>query len=412
MDRTRSPLPDRLLDTLEQLLRLPAGEFKATLTHVSDVIAEATGADKVDAFMYDPPRDSLVAAASSTQPMSLLQRNLGLDVLPISNGGRSVEVYRTGQSALVGHVEQDEVELKGIREALGVRALLAVPIDIGGKRRGVLMLTSKTPEYFTQEDARFVAAAGRWVGVVAHRAELAEEIARNAAEQGRRAGAEELVTVVAHDLRNYLAPVGLRLELLRMRAEQAGRADDLADVAAMSRSINRLGTLVSEILDVARIDRGMFHVSLENLDLGALVREVVAGLTSAQHPLHLRVEEGETIRVAADAGRLRQTLENVIANAIQKSPADAAVSVFVTRSNPRQGKPTARVEVVDQGPGIPPDVLPYVFERFYTQKSSEGGLGLGLYLAKRIARLHGGDLTAQSRPGAGARFTLTLPALT
>lgn len=411
VDAARSPLPDRLLDTLEQLLRLPAGELDATLTHVCDVIAQATGADKVDAFLYDAARDSLVAVGTSLQPMSLLQRNLGLDVLPLSNGGRSVEVYRTGETALVGRVDRDERELKGIREALGVLSLLAVPLDIGGKRRGALMLTSKTPDYFTQDDARFVAAAGRWVGIVAHRGELAEEIARSALEQGRRAGAEELVTVVAHDLRNYLAPVGLRLEILRLRAERDGRAEDLADLAAMGHSISRLGGLVGDILDVARIDRGMFHVALEALDLEALLREVVAALSTAQHPLHLRVEEGATIRVAGDAGRLRQTLENVIANAVQKSPADAAVSVFVTRSRPREGTPLACVEVVDQGPGIPAEVLPYVFEPFYTGRSSEGGLGLGLYLAKRIAVLHGGDLTVQSRPGAGARFRLTLPAL-
>jgi signal transduction histidine kinase len=69
------------------------------------------------------------------------------------------------------------------------------------------------------------------------------------------------------------------------------------------------------------------------------------------------------------------------------------------------------VDVVDEGPGIPPDVLPFVFDRFYTsRRGREGGLGLGLYLAKRIAALHGGELAAESEPGRGARFTLRLPA--
>src|SRR6185503_16151330 len=133
----------------------------------------------------DGNRDSLVALASSTQPLSLLQRKLGLDVLPLSNGGLSVHAYKTGEPIFNGHVERDERELRGIKEGLGVRSLLSAPIEVGGKRRGVLMLASQSPEYFTEDDARFVAAAGRWVSIVAHRAELLENIGRNAAEQGR-----------------------------------------------------------------------------------------------------------------------------------------------------------------------------------------------------------------------------------
>jgi signal transduction histidine kinase len=110
-----------------------------------------------------------------------------------------------------------------------------------------------------------------------------------------------------------------------------------------------------------------------------------------------------------DPARLRQCLENLVANAIQKSPSHAAVTVLAKREPQADGRAWARVEVLDQGPGIPKEVLPHIFERFYTGKRSEGGLGLGLYLAKRIAAVHGGDLTADSPPGKGASFILTLP---
>src|SRR6185503_12048249 len=191
MDRARLSVPDRLLDTLERLFRIPSGDLKVTLTHVSNLIAGSTGADKVDAFIYQPERDSLVAVASSMQPLSILQRKLGLDVLPLSNGGCTANVFTTGETALHGNIQRDELDLPGIRDGLGVRSLLAVPVEIGGRRQGTLMLVSQTPDYFTDDDARFVAAAGRWVGIVAHRAQLLEEVGRNAAEQGRRAAAEE-----------------------------------------------------------------------------------------------------------------------------------------------------------------------------------------------------------------------------
>jgi two-component system OmpR family sensor kinase len=404
LEETGRSLPERQLDLLEALLRIPAGNLQATLSHVSDLVAGATGADKIDAFLYDRARDSLVAVGSSTQPLSALQRQLGLDVLPLSNGGRTVSVFKTGETYVNGRIDEDTDELRGIKEALAVRSEIGVPLELGGERRGMLMVASQKPDFFTADDARFLEMVGHWVGIVAHRAELAEAIGRNAVEQGRRAAAEELVTVLAHDLRNYLSPLGMRLELLAVRAKRDGRADDARDVESARRSVTRLGGLVSDILDVARIDQGMFQMEPERVDLGALVQETVSLLATPEHPVLLRVQDGGPIMVAADAGRLRQCLENIVSNAIQKSPANAAVTVFVSKNRQR-----VNVDVVDEGPGIPADILPHVFERFVSGSRREGGLGLGLYLAKRIAAVHGGDLTVESPPGKGARFTLTLP---
>ena len=411
MDRAISTLSQKLLDVLEQLLELPGGDMKSTLSRVSDVIARSSGADKVDAFLYDETRDSLVAVGSSTQAMSQLQRQLGLDVLPVSNGGCTVSVYQTGRTYLSGAVDQNMDELRGLREGLKIRSEIGVPLEVGGGRRGMIMLASAQPGFFSEADARFMETVARWVGMVAHRAQLAEQIAHNAIEQGRRAGAEELMTVLAHDLRNYLTPLGMRLHVLRVRAESEGRADELRDIELLGRSIHRLGELVNDILDVSRLDRGVFRIEPQAVELGSLVRAIVEDFESAQQAIQLTVQPGEAIRVAGDGARLRQCLENLIANAIQKSPATAAINIFVRREEPAGRPRLAMVEVIDEGPGIPPEQLPYVFERFHTGRGREGGLGLGLYLAKRIAAMHGGDLTAESEPGKGARFTLSLPAL-
>ncbi len=400
-----------MLQVLEGLLRIPAGDQGATLTQVCDLIAAASGADKVDAFLYDAARDSLVALGTSTQPLSALQRKLGLDVLPLSNAGRTVEVFRTGRTYYSGRVDADPEEVKGIREALGVKSEIGVPLDVGGERRGMLMAASQKPDHFTAEDARMLETVGRWVGMVVHRAELSEEIRRNAAEQGRRAGAEELVTVLAHDLRNHLAPIGLRLELLRRRAEHEERDGDLADMAVIYRSLGRLDGLVNDLLDVARLDAGVFELRPAVLDLTGLVRECAGMLATPEHPVHVSTQSEGAILVSGDASRLRQCLENIVANAVQKSPDRAEVAVTVLRERQANGVETALVEVIDQGPGIPAEILPFVFDRFYSSRPGRrAGLGLGLFLAKRIAVLHGGDLKVLSEPGRGARFTLRLPA--
>jgi two-component system OmpR family sensor kinase len=385
-------LAERQLDLLEALLRIPSGDLGSTLTHVSDLVAQATGADKVDAFLYDPERDSLVAVASSTQQLSMLQRQLGLYVLQISNGGRVVQVYKTGETFITGALDKDPEELKGIKEAMGIRSKLGVPLEWGGQRRGVMMIASLKPDYFSPEDVRFAQSLGRWVSILA-----------------RRAGAEELVTVLAHDLRNYLQPLHMRLELLRLRAQREARQEDAEDAEAAARSVLRLGSLISDILDVARIDQGVFQINPEFIDLGALVRDTAALLSTAEHPVEVTLQAGEPIELVADPRRLRQCIENIIANALHKSPAKAPVSVYVTLQTSWPDGPLAKVDVVDQGPGIPENILPHVFDRFVTGRQRDGGLGLGLYLAKRIAGVHGGDLSVESQPGKGARFSLTLP---
>ena len=400
-----------MLELLEALLRLPAGDLKTTLDHVANLVAAATGADKIDAFVYDAARDSLVAVGTSTQPLSALQRQLGLDVLPVSNGGRVVQVYKTGETFMTGRLDEDEKELPGVRNGLRIKSKLGVPLDIGGKRRGMIMIASQKHDFFSAEDARFAESVAHWAGIVAHRAELAEQIGRNAASQARRAAAEELVTVLAHDLRNFLGPLSLRLEVLKLRAKGPEREEDRRDLEAAARTLERLGALVSELLDVARIDQGVFQVQPQLVNLGALVEEVAAVFNSAQSPVQVRVQEGQSLQVPADASRLRQTLENLIANATQQSPAAVAVSIFVKSGKKQRAGDMALVEVADEGPGIPQDMLPRLFDRYATGGHGRGGLGLGLYLAKRIAEVHGGDIRAESYPGKGTRFTLSLPAV-
>lgn len=408
-------MPDRpavdaatLLDALERLLEAPPGGLSVALGSSCDVVAGALGAEKVDALLYEPERDSLVAVGSSSQPLTALQRKLGLDVMQLANGGRAVGAFTSGAPFLSGRIDQDPDELRGVREGLGIRSLLAVPLEVGGTRRGVLTAASVQPERFTSEDLRLARLLARWVGGVAHRAELVTEIARKAVEEGRRSAAEELVMVLAHDLRNLLAPVTVRLDLLRRRAENDQRASDLRELELASRGLHRVTALVGDMLDVARIDQGVFLLEPRPVDLVALVQEVASTLSTPTLPVVVRPYE--PVEVCGDPRRLRQCLENLLSNAIQHSPHGAAVVVSLGQERHEQGE-MARVDVVDQGPGISGEAAERIFERFATGNGARGGLGLGLYLARRIAMAHGGELGLSSTPGQGARFTLRLPVL-
>ncbi len=399
---------ERFLSTLQKLLAIPAADLRTALSHAADALADALRADKVDAFLYDESRDSLVALGASLQPLSNLQRRLGLDVLPTSNGGRTVDVYQTGRTFVTGNLQEDPGELRGVKEGLRIQSELGVPLEVAGRRRGMIMVASLQPDFFIEPDVAFTSAAAHWVGMVAERSELIESIERNALEEGRRTRAEEVITVLAHDLRNYISPVMFRLYGIRSRAQAEDRRTDLADVHHALDGLAQINSLIADLLDTARLDSGAFQINLQPVDIVALVHAAAATLSQADHAIV--VKAAAMVIAAADPNRMRQCIDNVLSNAVSHSPAHAPVTVFISEWQ-HEGKRWGHIEVVDEGPGVPDAMLPHVFDRFFTGPSRQEGIGLGLYIAKRIAMAHGGDVLVDRYPGKGARFTIRIPML-
>jgi signal transduction histidine kinase len=404
MDDSMPSNDARLLSTLERLLDLPAAELRSSLDQASLLVVEALGAEKVDVFLHEPEKDSLCARGTSDTPLGRRQASLGLDFQPIANGGSTVEVFVTGKPHITGRADQVPNELPGVIHELGIRSHIAVPLEVAGERRGVLCAQSQRPDFFTEEDLRFLGAVARWIGAVAHRAELVEQITQAAIEQGRHRAADELITVMAHDLRNYLTPLSYRLDLLKRRAAREDRQDSVRDAEGALQLVGRLTRIISDLLDVGRLEQGIFSLALAPVDLVKLAHDTAAALSTPDIPVH--VNGPPELVATVDPDRIRQALENLISNAVKHSPKGKAVTVQLT-SELRHAQRVAIVDVVDHGPGVPPEILPHIFGRFVTGKRSSG-LGLGLYLASRIAESHGGTLSVNSPPGQGASFRLML----
>jgi two-component system OmpR family sensor kinase len=396
---------ERLLSTLQELLMLDADDVASALRATSNAVGAALGADKVDVFLYEASVDMLVAAGTSETPMGRRQHALGLDRLPLNNGGRAAEVFVAGRVYRCGHVTDDSGELLGIRLDLGVRSSLGVPLDVAGRRRGVLLASSATAERFSDGDERFLVSVARWVAAVTHRAELVQESTRAAAERGQRRAAEELMTVLAHDLRNHLTPPGGRIDMIRRRAEREASEKTLRDATEAGRELRFLDRMIGELLDMTRLDRGLFAIDRQPTDLVDLAQEAADALSNEEVSIY--VGAPERLVAAVDPSRYRQALDNLLANAVRYAPAGTAVHVTL-RSETRAACRWAVLTVKDEGPGIAPEALPRLFTRFTSAGSM--GLGLGLYLAREIATAHGGTLTVDSRLGEGAQFTLALPA--
>ncbi|QRO02837.1 GAF domain-containing sensor histidine kinase [Archangium violaceum] len=377
------------------------------MDNAAQILVELLHADKVDIFFLEPETQTLVARGISDTPMSRKQKRLGLDRLQLANRGRIVEIFETGMPWHTGHQDEDPEELPGIKFGLGIKSAIGAVIEVGGERRGVLECSSDKAEFFSLDDLRFLEAVARWVGVVAHRIELSEQLTKAALEQGRRSAAEDLITIFAHDMGNHLFSLRARIELIHRRSVRQRSVDDIRDAEAALGSVKALSRLTSDLLDVGRLEQGLFSLHPQPLDVMRLVQEVAATSTLPSHEVQSRGPE--ELVLVADPERLRQALSNLVANALKHSPAGLPVVVEVETRTRTDGDHVV-VSVVDQGPGVSPELLPRLFERFARGPKSSG-LGLGLYLARRIALAHGGTLEVHSSPGKGARFELSLPVL-
>src|SRR4051812_4859778 len=281
------PPMNRLLGTLERLLAIDETDLHGALDRACHMVAEALRADKVDAALYDSTTEPLVAAGTSHTPMGRKQHAIGMNRLSVANGGREVDVFLTGVPYATGQADQDPGQLRGMIEGLGIRSAIIMPLEVAGMRRGVFLASSARPNFFTEDDIRFLEAVSRWVGMVAQRAELTEQIATGAREQGRRVAADELIATLAHDLGNLLAPVKGRIDLIQRRARREDRQRDLRDVEEAGRAVDRVVSLVADLLDSSRLEQGLFALNRQPADLVDLVRETCAALATNSVPIRV-----------------------------------------------------------------------------------------------------------------------------
>jgi signal transduction histidine kinase len=337
--------------------------------------------------------------------MGRLQKERGLDRVPLANRGRTVVVYERGVVFCTGHADRDPGVEIGVTETLGVRSILTVPLRVGNEIRGVLGAVSSRPDHFSTEDQRFFETAAQWVGVIAHRAELVEAMRQTAADEARRLAADELMTALAHELGNYLAPLKGRIDVLRRRLEREGRARDEEDIYEAAQAVSRLQQLVTQLLDSARLDAGLFSLALQPVDLVPLIEQVVQDMGGSWPALETRL--ADELEVQADPVRIAEVLVNLLTNAIQYSPDEAPILLTATAEQRADG-PWAVVRIQNEGRVIDPDLLPHLFDRFVSGGQS-GGLGLGLYLARRIVEAHGGVISVDARAEQGTTFVVAVP---
>lgn len=223
---------------------------------------------------------------------------------------------------------------------------------------------------------------------------------------------DEFLAMLAHELRNPLAPIRNALEI--WRRGNAGEAIERRAQAMLDRQLRLEARLLDDLLDLSRITRGTIVLQKQQVDLAQIVAHTVhdaeSQLTAHRHHLDLHLPE-HGLAVEGDPARLQQIVANLLTNAIKYTPAEGSITLTLSRESQE-----AVFTIADTGIGIGSELLPVIFDLFVQSDKSldraEGGLGIGLTLVRRLTELHGGRIEAHSAGlGHGSKFTFRLPAL-
>jgi signal transduction histidine kinase len=322
---------------------------------------------------------------------------------------------RTGHPAWLGSPEALEAAFPGLAilpDRTTSRAWAAVPLLVDGAALGALAVSFPEPRRFDAREREAVLALASVCAQAYERARLfeAERAARRRAEAAeevsRRATQlqEQLLAVVGHDLRTPLSAILMSATSLRRHGALDAR--QALAVERIIRSTARMAELLRDLLDLVRIRQGMgLGVSPRPLAAGDVCRQAIAELQEVNPGRAVRLEVAGEPQLEADQGRLLQAVSNLIGNALQHGAADGEVRVRVESAGDE-----VRIAVTNRGPAIPAPLAAELFAPFRRGSGpGGGGLGLGLYIAREIARAHGGTIDLRSTDADGTTFTLRLP---
>lgn len=324
-----------------------------------------------------------------------------------------MEAIRTGLPIWIESLEEYQARFPHASAqvsalAEGDAALCVMPLIHGGETVGGLGLAFTQARAFGATDRAFTHLLAQATGAALHRAWSydAERQKRRDAELLARAR-EEVLAVVAHDLRNPLNVIGGIAHLLLDEDVPVGRRAPLLGV--MTRAVQQMNRLIGDLLDTTRLQAGRLALDLEDVLVEEILRQARDNFqptADARHILLEAVAPATAAIVHADPLRVSQIVGNLVGNALKFTPEQGRVMV-------RAAPEAERVvfQVVDSGPGIPPGQIEHLFDKFWQARQGDRrGVGLGLAIAKALVEAHGGTMSVESTVGRGSIFSFTLPA--
>ncbi|MEI7765924.1 MAG: ATP-binding protein [Phycisphaerae bacterium] len=417
--RQRDELLETTADVQLVLLHSRAESFEQSLQEAFGLVGDAIGADRV--YIFENEVDA------TGNPLMSQRYEWFCDEVKDRMSGRSLqglpylpdyERWFTELSrgrGLSGHVRDFPASERMLLESQNTLSVAMAPIDVEGKFWGYIGFDALLiPHQWSETEMHVLAALGNAFGaaIMARRLEVELREAKETAETTARVKAQFLANM-SHEIRTPMTAIVGFADLLGMGAvPEPVQREALESIQRNSQYLQRL---LTDILDMTKLDVGQMTIACEQVDPVHVVEEVanMLGQRARDKRMRIRMEiEPETPRVLwTDSVRLRQVVVNLVSNAIKFSD-HGDVIVKVERAD-MQLEPRLQIAVIDNGIGIPAEQFESVFQAFVQADNTStrrfGGTGLGLTISRQLARLMGGDITVKSRVGHGSTFTLSLP---
>jgi PAS domain S-box-containing protein len=364
-----------------------------------DIVEAEDTFERIGEAHIDPEKSQLLREVARFPKSALTSRHPLMRVL--ATGAPVLEADVTPAFIRASFAEAGQ---RRVVEALEPRSLICVPLVTSGKPLGALTLvTSGSGRRYDIADLSLAADLARRAAIVVEHARLFHE-----AQQATRAR-DDVLAVVAHDLRNPLNTVTMAVSLM-LETTPPERVEERRQVEILRRAADRMNRMIQDLLDVKRMESGRLTTDLKPElpatiinDTIDMLRPLAAGSTIG---LEANIED-DLPPVLADAARIQQVLSNLVGNAVKFTPRSGRIAVCAERIDGE-----VRFAVIDTGPGIPAEQLPHIFGRFWQAKSDHRGIGLGLAIAKGIVEAHNGRIWVESHVGLGSTFYFTLPTVT
>ncbi len=324
-------------------------------------------------------------------------------------------VVQTGKPALVLDPQRDPRWYSEISEALNfpTKSILCVPLTVKYKVIGAIELLNKLDGEFNEGDVERLSTMAASIAIGIENARLYEELQQaNEGLKELNEAKSEFVSIVAHELRTPMTSIKGYTDILLSGTvgKLTNRQEQFLEIVQVN--ANRLGKLVSDLLDISRIEAGKVKLDMRPLRVEEIIAEVTSIMASQIETKGLQLETklaGELPLVQGDHDRILQVLTNLVGNAYNYTPSGGRITVFARLVDAR-----LQISVADTGIGISSKDQERLFERFFRADHpvvrEQAGTGLGLSIAKSIIELHGGGIWVESELDQGSTFTFTLPA--
>lgn len=375
---------------------------------ILNIVAKMVEADVVACLLFDETKGELVVSPGS---YGIPDSERMLYSIPVSNhASASVRTFLSRKPFLTADAQNDPDVLTRYAKLWEIHSLMIVPISLHDRIIGVMRVGSRRQDFFTPDQLEFLTIIADELAIIIEMVTLYENLSKTAQELAQlNKMKDEFLATVSHELKTPLTTIKGFVSVILSGEVGPLNEQQLNFLTVTDQSVNRLTHLISNLLDLSRLN-GKVELEFQKVDLAELVKSSVSTMLLKAREKNVSITN-ELVKglpqVHADTRWIGQVVDNLLINAIKYAGSGASVKVTGTD----KGEAVV-VCVEDNGPGIPLEEQKMVFDKFYRGKASANqvpGTGLGLAISKSVVEKHGGKIWVESKPGKGSKFCFALP---